>query len=187
MENAILGDHFGAARLLLQHTDADVNDSEFYIRNDYKVSRGHALHYAAIKGRFVLLKFLIGLNGVDVNLANDMSGETALHMSARRGHLEIVNYLLSLPNLDRNATCAMHRTALHVALWHDQLEVAECLLAARVDPSRVDYRGETPLHIAVQTCDLRIIRLVKAAYPAACSIQNILGVTPFQYLTIRKI
>ena len=144
---------------------------------------GHALHYAAIEGRFALLKLFIGINGVDVNLANVMSGETALHLSARKGHLEIVKYLLSLPNLDRNATCAMRRTALHVALWHGHLEVAECLLAAGVDPSSVDSCGETPLHLAVNTCDLRIIRLVKAANPdpAAFSIQNNRGFTPFQY------
>jgi cytochrome c len=111
---AINGQHPEAARLLIEH-GADVNA---------KSTWGMPLHAAAVKGMTPTVNLLLQ-RGANPNAR--WKQLTPLHLAAQNGRIDVVRALLD-HGADINAATALDEPALHLAILHDQPEVAELLL-----------------------------------------------------------
>ncbi|MBX5496613.1 MAG: ankyrin repeat domain-containing protein, partial [Bryobacteraceae bacterium] len=83
-----------------------------------------------------------------------------LHHAARAGDLEKVKALLR-EGAPVNARDSLGGTALHDAAWAGEREVVEALLDAGADVNAEHTEaGSTPLHYAVITNHLEIVKLL---------------------------
>jgi len=126
------------------------------------------LHVAARCGKKGFVAFLCE-NGAAIN-ARDATGETPLAGAARLGHKDIVEILAARGA--RYGICS----AIHIG----DLTTAEALLAKR--PALVDARdarGDTPLHLAVETGQEGLCRLL-IAKGADLSAEDREGLTPLR-------
>ena len=122
-----------------------------------------SIHLMARKGDLEGIKKKLD-DGEDINV-KDNDGFTPLHWAVDRKH---VNYDIELPSEWRtdeqqvevikflltnganvNAESKNEITTLHLAAWHGYAAFAKELCIANVDVNASDYRGNTPLHIAV--------------------------------------
>ncbi|KAG7510134.1 NF-kappa-B inhibitor alpha [Solea senegalensis] len=77
-------------------------------------------------------------------------GDTLLHLAVIH---EAKDYIRSMVDVSRNTDFLdrqndLRQTALHLAVITNQADVCQHLLASGCDPTMVDNRGDTPLHIA---------------------------------------
>jgi ankyrin repeat protein len=107
-------------------------------------------------------KFLIA-KGADVN-AKENSGMTPLHVACERGKRNMAELLIA-EGADVNARDGGGCTPLHRMFYsgHNRLDIAELLLAKGADVNARlsdDWLTRlTPLHFAVESGDVRIVRL----------------------------
>ena len=91
-------------------------------------------------------------NGADVNEANDW-GETGLMCALNSGHNNVVQVLLHHPQIDVNKVDHHGRSALHLAVIHDNHEGLAALLARNdiltTSINQRDHRGHAPIMVAV--------------------------------------
>ena len=102
------------------------------------------LHYAVADKDKERAKFLVQLESINVNLANE-AGSTPLHLTS--GDSELANLLLEAganPNLpDMNAN-----TPLHLAVRGRHKESVKLMLEKKGDTSLANTNGKTPLNMA---------------------------------------
>ena len=93
--------------------------------------------------------------GGDVNEKN-FTGSTGLMYAMQYKHNSIVKLLLEQPMLDLNLTDSWGETALHIAVFNDNVEGVKLLLAdPRLNTHNLeDADGDTPLMTAVQYSNL---------------------------------
>ncbi|KAG1661213.1 Transient receptor potential cation channel subfamily A member 1 [Nymphon striatum] len=105
-----------------------------------------ALHLAALKGHFRVIKLLLN-HGADIEALN-CELWTALDCAAANGHLKSVRILLDedapIDPIDRNKT-----TPLHLAAKEGYANVVKILLDHNADVSRRDARGMNCLDISI--------------------------------------
>lgn len=84
-----------------------------------------------------------------------------LHRAARDGDIVEVSYLVR-KGFDINAFDDLSRAPLHYAVEENQYEAAQLLLSLGADVNRYedDKIGETPLNIAAQGVDPRVVMLL---------------------------
>ena len=100
---------------------------------------------AAAFGHIHLVQY-INEQGAEIDKIND-DGETALFVGSQHGHLQIVQYLLD-QNADVHAS-GNGMTALHAAVKHGFVDVANCLMQrGMADLSARDYLGRLPMDLA---------------------------------------
>jgi ankyrin repeat protein len=102
--------------------------------------------------------------------ARDQFGLTALHHAAQAGHAAVCDFLLSLntslrrPRAPIEAESNAEERPLHLAAQGGHADTVRCLLEHGAHPSKGNYLGETPLHLAVRSGDggrhLATIRLL---------------------------
>jgi ankyrin repeat protein len=167
------------AKFLLEH-GADVN-----IRN----SNNYTALIKAAKANYPDMVELLIQNGADVNIRN-WNGYTALNLAIDdmnfhittlmfgtksdnvsklvdefiRNHSKIVNLLLSSNGADVDIRSGYRdQTALHLACWHGHTETVKLLLQYNATINKVfDFRGDTPLFLAMFTSRPDIIELLLA-------------------------
>ena len=66
-------------------------------------------------------------NGADVNETYPTNGNTALHIAALNGYTDIIPLLLAWPGIDKNRKNNDGKTALDLALEHNQMQAARLL------------------------------------------------------------
>ena len=132
------------------------------------------LHKAAQDGDMEAVRILLD-NGADVNKQDDNGhGYIPLHWAVFEGHLEIVRLFL-----DRGADINSHDnnvdTVMYFALNFGKLEFVR------------DHKYSfTPLHIAVQTVNLEIVRLLLDR-SADVNVQDDNGDTPLHWAVSKAI
>jgi len=114
-----------------------------------------ALIWAAEKGHIDIVKYLLGVPGIDL-YAQGLMGNTALARCARHGHAEVAKLLLEKTN-ERDEQGAIllagihnskQQYPLHVAAAHDHIEVLQLLLRMKADVAVMDHKGHTPADAA---------------------------------------
>uniref|UniRef100_A0ABD2XA48 Uncharacterized protein n=1 Tax=Trichogramma kaykai TaxID=54128 RepID=A0ABD2XA48_9HYME len=115
------------------------------------------LYWALLRGRNKLAESLLR-RGAGPNSVND-KGETPLHIIAQKdGDCEIVELFFQINDefnrlVQINARDKLGNTPLHVALKSQKERIVELLLRRDADPTLVNEKGETPLHIICETDD----------------------------------
>lgn len=84
--------------------------------------------------------------GADPNKTNRW-GETAGHFASQYGCVELINLLFTF-GANLNAEHIGHQTLLHRAVEGNNYDVVKKLLDLKVDVTRIDKHGNTPLMIA---------------------------------------
>jgi ankyrin repeat protein len=104
------------------------------------------LHWAAEKGHWDVVKYLVEEKGADVKAA-DILGRTPLHRAAENGHLDVVKYLVE-KGADVKTAYKDGRTPLHLAAENRHWDVVKYLVEKGADVKVADNDGSTPLHWA---------------------------------------
>ncbi|GLH07818.1 Putative asparaginase [Gryllus bimaculatus] len=137
-----------------------------------------AILYPAIVNSAVMRRSVPKLSslreyGLDLTAAN-ADGRTPLHVACCEGSVDVVEFLLlrganvhmkdsaaakgqlkrfvsyQLAGADFNQVDSSHRTALHVAVLHNQETIVRFLIDVKVNLKCKDMLGETPLSIAIK-------------------------------------
>ena len=141
--------------------------------NSQDKSGNTALHLACQHGYYELAEHLITNCKCDPNVTND-KGELPLHIAVAQSHPKITELLAS----PKNINCKCIKTSdspLHIACQSADLKVINLLLSLHANPSVLNSRGNTPLHIAVAK-SLQVVKLVFISDNT--SMQNSDGDTP---------
>jgi len=106
-----------------------------------------ALHFAADKGHFSVLKELLKKPDVEIDPLSE-TGQTPLHLAAEKGNMEIAE-LLCGKGADPNAKDANSQTPLHLAAKKGSIDTIVYLMTLEeVDPFIKDKSGKLPGDIA---------------------------------------
>jgi len=87
--------------------------------------------------------------------------EEPFYFAAQSGfHDEVLSLLKDNPGLDVNWTSPADTTALHLASWHDRVEVVKVLLAhPDISVNLKDISGTTPLSCACRIGHVSVVEL----------------------------
>lgn len=113
------------------------------------------LHFAVREGHLNTVQLLIDY-GADSNERTLYGSESCLQVAEDRGHVDVANYLRVL-----NPNIATTDSALHRAIQSKDIELAKTIL--KQQPEAINApgeRGRTPLHYAVDTNDLDLVKFV---------------------------
>ena len=116
-------------------------------------TKGSSLHYAALCGLQVVVKFLIIEHSQDVYSRCSDDKSSPLHLASDRGHRDVALVLLE-HGADITAQTKFGLTPLHEA---SNVEVARLLLEHGADATAQTKDGSTPLHVA---SDVEVARLL---------------------------
>ena len=94
--------------------------------------------------------------------APSVDAAAALREAAQSGNVQRLQALLA-GRIDIDARDASGRTALMLAVLHDQTEAVNSLLAAGADPNAADASGTTPLGAAVTGAQPEIAAALRQA------------------------
>jgi len=115
-----------------------------------------------------LFDALLG-QGADLNVGEELTGETALTRAADRGHLAVVQIVLSrgspgfqklIVQRTRTGPKGDGATALHLAAGRGHRTICDRLLGAGADPAAPDRRGRAPLHGAAEGNHVEVANLL---------------------------
>ena len=124
-----------------------------------------ALHVAAIHGQTNAIKMFLEA-GADINEKNEYC-YSPLDIAIKYGNLEAVKFLISKgAKINKDDYDPSHisnekndgETTLHLALYHNQIEIFKTLLEAGADINATCEHGNSVLHYAVYNGDLEAIR-----------------------------
>jgi len=115
---------------------------------------GSALHLAAEFGHVELVSFLVGVNGIDLNLPRAVDTRTALHLACFHGHAACAKVLVEQGHADITAMDEQGEVPLLSAVRANQAKVVRYLLSPkfteeeRNDPSLgVDVTSSIQQHL----------------------------------------
>lgn len=132
-----------------------------------------------------LFETLLG-QGADLNVAEELTGETALTRAAERGHFAIVQIVLGrgssgfqklLAQRPRAGPQGDGATALHLAAGRGFRNICDRLLGVGADPNAVDRKGRMALHRAAEDNHVEVANLL-LSFGSAHSGQDKAGLAP---------
>ena len=161
--------HRNIVRLLLAAPHINVN---------IRVRNGATLLYlAAQQGREEDVRLLLAVPGININLAT-YDGTSPLMIAVTQWHEEVVNLLLAAPGIDANACRDDGATALFVAAQHGFTEIVRLLIRHGADVNLPNYRGTSPLCIAMFQRYIDIVSVLLQAPGIRINQATNTGVTP---------
>lgn len=106
-----------------------------------------------------ILEYLLSL-GVNINL-QDNSGFTPLYISIIKNYYFLADYILE-KKPDINIPNIFGKTALHAAIYNNNMDILELLLADTpgINLNCLDESGNTPCHYAIYYADPEILDLL---------------------------
>lgn len=125
-------------------------------------------------------------HGADLNVAEDLSGETALTRAADRGQQAIVQIILSRGSIGYQKLLAQRprtgpqgdgSTALHLAAGKGHRSICDRLLGVGSDPNHMNKRGRMPLHRAAEGNHVEVASLL-VSFGALPLSQDRAGLAP---------
>jgi len=121
--------------------------------------RGTPLHYAALCGLDVVVKFLIIEHSQDVKTRCFDHKSTALHLASRMGHVEAIRVLLD-NGADADAQNKYKSTPLHMASTGGHAEATHVLLERGANGTLRDIRGSHAILFAFQGGHSKTVRVL---------------------------
>ncbi|MCY4178645.1 MAG: ankyrin repeat domain-containing protein, partial [Endozoicomonadaceae bacterium] len=119
------------------------------------------LMYAIVE-RHVEIAIYLLKHGADVNVQEDLLGETPLTLAGSTGQVKIITNLL-----ERGAAITINkrgvkgRTALMQAAFHDNAEAMVCLIEAGADVNIQDIEGNTALTLFMMKGEKDFIHIIR--------------------------
>ncbi|KAF4973756.1 hypothetical protein FSARC_64 [Fusarium sarcochroum] len=160
---SVVGGHPLTTQALLQGENWE-GSSEFKADIRKGIAKSGAVLAIATKSNYSVIVQLLIDAGVDINW-KDKTGETALHVAARFGHDECARIILNgtqVQQADLEATEGTYAwTPLQVAAVDGRFNVAELLVEAGADPTRLDSSGWTAREHAALRGHMNIARLLE--------------------------
>lgn len=152
------------------------------------------IHFAALHGHLLLLKYLINECNCDPN-AEDNSGKTPALLAGECGKVEVMGFLVEEVGCNPGHTAratgkvAAKRQAIHGACFSGSLPMVKYLIATgKVDPYAADEAKVTPIACAAQEGKLEIVQyLVQAGNDlnGGPNVQDSTGRTPLHYACLK--
>lgn len=143
------------------------------------------LHIAALAGNDHLVEYLLTVEGVEIDAVTAVNDATALHLAVWEDHKNTVRKLLAA-QVNVNCKAGDGNTPVHLAAALGYCDILTMLLSVEymvveLDNilTRKDFLGYTPLHLAVYSGNIAIVRALKNA-GASQSIEDGKGMTPLQ-------
>jgi len=134
-----------------------------------------AVHYAVLNNDVKMLEELLAKNA-----KIDDSKNPLVSLAAERGHIDVVKFLLSINSNFRAIEMrnSNQENAIFRAIYSNQTECIQLLLDQYDLNSTRDMEGNTPLHAATSTENIKLVRLLlkRGLY---VHIKNALGDSPF--------
>lgn len=159
---SVVGGHPLTTQALLQGENwQGSSESKAEIRKS--ISKSGAVLALATKSNYSTIVQMLVDAGVDLNW-RDKTNETALHVAARFGHAECARIIIKGTELQKGDLEATENTyawtPLHVAAVDGKLNVAELLVEAGADTTRIDSSGWTAREHAALRGHMDIARLL---------------------------
>jgi len=133
---------------------------------------------AAKYNRYNILDILIQSKG-DLNIATS-TGISPLCIAIQQTHYDIVHKLIDMKANVNKATTHERCAPIHIASFHNNIDVLKLLLGENADPNVTLISGHMPIHYAVVNDNVSILTLLLQAkaisIPTTCEI-TILGHT----------
>lgn len=132
-----------------------------------------ALLWAIHSDRPKVVAYLLKKSSDPTRIDND--GKTFLHLCMRCKNTKVYQQCVKYVEVDSiiNKVDALHMTPLHWAAYYGSLEHAKLLMRLGADPSLVDLEGKTPLHYAVTTTNVALLRLLLNSASSGSTVGNI--------------
>ena len=109
------------------------------------------IHVAAQNNQQKSFQYLISKHGVEISQPCNRSMLTPLHFAAKEGHLEMLNLIIEFKG-DINAVDKNRRTALHLAVAGNQVNVVKRLLKIKeIDRSLKDIEDKAANEYALSS------------------------------------
>lgn len=139
-----------------------------------------ALHDAVNGNHTECVRILMQCERIDANVANTLM-HTPLVMACKKDYLDIVDILVSSAAVDVN-TMANGMAPLHHAYDVGSISIAMRLHACdRVRPDLVSHCGETALHFACDSGNVKCVRFLLKNMREDMNTPNDIGDTPLHY------
>jgi pectate lyase len=117
------------------------------------------LHWAVIHGQKDLLALLLGVDGIDIDVAGGL-WLTPLHYAVKQGNKEIAELLIR-SGADVNATDREGRVPLIHAVKESHKDLVDLLIKKGADVNARNKRGQTALYFARRLGKTELIDLLK--------------------------
>jgi len=127
------------------------------------------LHLAIMENNVEAVKFLVSVEGVDINVRAEKFEFTPLRKAVFLGNVDIVKTLISHKDIDVNKPDYCGCTPLHTAIMRKHFDVCNILLSVegiKINTESVNrnHRGDffvdTPLHAAVDADNVELVKLL---------------------------
>ena len=119
--------------------------------NISNIHGSQALHFAASRGCFKCIQYLLPYIDDDKINSRNQGGHNALHISCFNGFEKCVNALLQHDHIDVHTLDGSRRTAIHSAANENKWGCIQILADEGVDASVMSLTGFTALHVAAKT------------------------------------
>lgn len=136
-------------KLLLEHPKTDPNLKGF---------EGKTAFMLIDSGTLNSLKMMMADPRTNINLRDDVEGDTVLILVSQTGNIHtlepLLEWMLTLSNIDVNSKNKLYFTALHAAILFSNTTssdncVSLLLNHPNIDPNVRNFQLDTPLHLAV--------------------------------------
>lgn len=166
-----------AIKFLIEERDEDVSSEHnlFYSNT--------AVHMAALRGQFEILRYFLDDREIDVNIRSDF-GETPLFLAAEKANMPMVKYLIEKKKARISITDKNNDNVLYISARKGDLNVPRYLLdeqRRRIDLDHRDYFGETILHRAVKFSHLPFIEYLVEEKGVNVNLPDDDGKTPLHH------
>ena len=142
------------------------------------------LHYSCYKGNIIIIKKLINL-GANIKLTNN-KGLNILHLASQNNQVNVLAYFIEKFNFDPMSIDQAKSTPLHWACYFGCENCVDYLLSFKeVNINSCDNEGKTPLHIAIVSENVNVIKKL-IRYGSNKFIRDNNNNTPLELAEIKK-
>ncbi|XP_036149484.1 transient receptor potential channel pyrexia-like isoform X3 [Monomorium pharaonis] len=123
------------------------------------------------EGLTEFVKFLLCIEGAEINRVNEMHNCAPIHFATMGGHVDTLTVLLTQHTIDVDLEVEQ-RTALHIALENNDLKCAVLLLEKGASVNILDNENRTALHLAAIKNQHGIVKMILDKYTQCLEVDR---------------